>query len=67
MARHSGTRLFGADPESRGRSITSGFRVRSRKGASEPGMTSKSTLAKGPCVAETFPVQVEDSYVIVQR
>src|SRR5437868_14977440 len=39
QSRHSGTRPFGADPESRDRVITAGFRVRSREERERPGMT----------------------------
>ena len=41
-------------------------KVRSYPVAVESGQELANELAKGPYVAETFPVHVEDSYVIVK-
>jgi len=42
------------------------FKVRSYPVAVEKGETLAKGMTKGPYVAETFPVHIEDSYVIVE-
>jgi 3-phenylpropionate/trans-cinnamate dioxygenase ferredoxin subunit len=42
------------------------FKVRSYPVAVETGETLAKGMTKGPYVAETFPVHIEDSYVIVE-